>query len=273
MDYDEAIDSLVVWAQQRPEVRVLVLTGSAASGSAHPLSDRDIQVFTTDIPVLVDDESWWNRLGEVIVVERLKDGDDNPTRLVYYAGGKIDFTLLPADDFGRAVYNRPFDVLLDKDGKRAQAALRNEPDRSPTQVAFDESIHWAWAAALMTAKAIVRDEPWSAKLRDQDLKAELLRMIEWDHRTRYGMDYDTRYLGTRMRTWMDADVQRAVEGCWSGVDSADSTRALLATTDLYRRLAERTAKRLDFSVFGHERAADELRTILQVARATERVRS
>lgn len=59
----------------------------------------------------------------------------------------------------------------------------------------------------MCAKATVRDELWAAKFRDQDLNARLLQMIEWDHRARYGADYDTRYLGTRMTTWMDPDVR------------------------------------------------------------------
>ncbi|WP_051133275.1 aminoglycoside 6-adenylyltransferase [Nocardia paucivorans] len=142
-----------------------LLTGSAAQGADHPLSDRDIQVFTTDIAALLEDESWWERLGEVLVVERLEDGDGNPTRLVYYAGGKLDFTLLPADDLGGRFYGRPFRVLLDKDSIAGTASHRPLVASAPKAGEFWESVNWAWAAALMEAKAIVRDEPWSAKLR------------------------------------------------------------------------------------------------------------
>lgn len=123
-------------------------------------------------------------------------------------------------------------------------------------------MNWAWAAALREAKAIVRDEPWSAKLRDQDLEAELLRMIEWDHRARYGGDFDTRYLGTRLRSWMDSDVQDELEHCWSGFSVRETERALLATVGLYRRLAERAAERLDFADFDHGRVRAELHAIL-----------
>ncbi|MBN6042189.1 aminoglycoside 6-adenylyltransferase [Amycolatopsis sp. 195334CR] len=263
MDYGQALSALVSWAEGRREVRTLVLTGSAAAGSAHPLSDRDVQVFTTDPAALLDDESWWAGLGEVLVVERLEDGDGNPTRLVYYAGGKIDFTLLPAGALENKTYDRSYTVLLDKDGSAATTSLVPEEVAAPSREEFDESVHWAWAAALMTAKAIVRDEPWSAKLRDQDLKEELLRMIEWDHRARYGPAFDTRYLGTRLRAWMDEDVQAELEQCWSGFGAPETERALLATVTLYRRLAERTAGRLGFPVFGHERVAAELHTILR----------
>ncbi|MEV3966105.1 hypothetical protein AB0M34_35450 [Nocardia sp. NPDC050193] len=39
--------------------------------------------------------------------------------------------------------------------------------------------------------------------------------------------------------------------------------ALLTTVGRYRRLAERTAQRLDFAVFDHDRAAVEMDTILR----------
>ncbi|WP_063054042.1 aminoglycoside 6-adenylyltransferase [Nocardia arthritidis] len=263
MDYGDVLSALVSWAEACSGVRALVLTGSAAEGTDHPLSDRDIQVFATDVPALLEDESWWERLGEVLVVERLEDSDGNPTRLVYFGGGKLDFTLLPAEDLGGRVYERPFMVLLDKDGTAGTASYRPLVASAPGAGEFWESVNWAWAAALMEAKAIVRDEPWSAKLRDHDLKAELLRMIEWDHRARYGGDFDTRYLGTRLRSWMDSDVQAELEHCWSGFGVREAARALLATVGLYCRLAERTARHLDFAVFDHERVAAELQTILR----------
>jgi len=263
MDYGVAMSALVSWAEVRPDVRGLGLTGSAAQGNAHPLSDRDIQVFTTDIPALLEDESWWVCLGDVLVVERLEDGDGNPTRLVYYTGGKLDFTLLPAPSLNGRTYERPYTVLLDKDGTADTTSYRSERAAAPTAGEFRESVNWAWAAALMAAKAIVRDEPWSAKLRDQDLKEELLRMIEWDHRARHGGDFDTRYLGTRLRHWMDNDVQAELERCWSGLGARETEQALLATVSLYRGLAERTARHLDLPLFDHERVAAELHTILR----------
>ncbi|NLU68177.1 aminoglycoside 6-adenylyltransferase [Streptomyces sp. HNM0574] len=262
MDYTAALAALTKWAESTPAVRALVLTGSAAQGTEHRLSDRDVQVFTRDGDGLLADESWWRGLGDVLAVERLEDGDGNPTRLVYYAGGKLDFTLLEAGELKGRAYEGPYRVLLDKDGHAATAALRPEPDGPPTAEEFDESVNWAWAAALMEAKALVRDEPWSAKLRDQDLKEQLLEMIEWDHRARHGEEFDTGILGAGMRRWMDEDVQQALRHCWSGLDARESARALAATAGLYVALAERTAARHGFPAFDHERAHAELRSLL-----------
>ncbi|MCP9945971.1 aminoglycoside 6-adenylyltransferase [Streptomyces somaliensis] len=266
MDYTAALAALVEWAESAPAVRALVLTGSAAQATEDRLSDRDVQVFTSNTAVLLEDESWWRRLGEVLVVERLEDGEGNPTRLVYYVGGKFDFSLLPAEKLGGRGYDRPYRVLLDKDGLAATTALRPGRAEPPSAEEFDESVNWAWAAALMEARAIVRDEPWSARLRDQDLKEQLLEMIEWDHRARYGAAFDTHHLGARMRRWMDRDVQRALRRCWSGADPREAAQALLATVELYVELAGRTAVRYGFPVFDHERVGAELRSVLDELR-------
>ena len=89
----------------------------------------------------------------------------------------MDFTLIRIDE-ERGVYDRPFTVLLDKDEVAGDFTLCAPTVVGPTQAVFDESANWAGAAVLMTAKAIMRDEPWSVMMRDADFKVELLRMID-----------------------------------------------------------------------------------------------
>lgn len=262
MNYEAVVDRLITWALERHDVRALVLTGSAASGTEHPLSDRDIEVFASAPAVLLDDESWWKDLGEVLVVERLINGDGDPTRLVYYVGGKLDFTILSNDALRGRRYARPFHVLVDKDGSALTASGPEPHPPPPTPEELVESMHWAWAAALMCGKAIVRDELWAAQLRDRDLKDELLRMVEWDHHVRYGTDVDTKFLGRGLRQWMDDDVCNALEHCWGRFDVDDMRRALLATVNLYVRIAARTQQRLGAPPFDHGKIRCELDKIL-----------
>jgi aminoglycoside 6-adenylyltransferase len=100
-------------------------------------------------------------------------------------------------------------------------------------------MNFFFAAALMCAKAIVRGELWPATIRDRDLKQELLTMIEWDHKTRYGWDYDTWYDGKYLGKWADPDVQVALASCWARFDAVDMKRALIASLDLFETLADR----------------------------------
>lgn len=262
MDYLKVIADLTEWARHTDSVRAVVMTGSAAANDTHPLSDRDIEIFTTDVPGLLADESWWSGLGEVLVVERLENPGWHPTRLIYYAGGKLDFTLIPAAGLAGIVRQRPFQVLVDKDGVASSLPCTSPQGEQPDAVQFDECIHFAYAAALMCAKAIVREELWSAKIRDSDFKEQLLTMIEWDHRARYGLDFDTRYLGTRMNDWADADVCAALLSCWGHFDAEDTMVALRNSIDLFAKLATRTASILDLPGFDHRRLAAEVETIL-----------
>jgi aminoglycoside 6-adenylyltransferase len=265
VDYDLAIRSVLTWATQNENVRAVVLTGSAASRAEHPLSDRDIELHVRNTELLEDDDSWWLNLGNVLAVERLENGDDQPTRLVYYVGGKLDFTLVDVAD-AAGEYDRPFQILLDKDGLTASFSLREHEPKLPDQQQFDECCNWASAAALMAAKAIVRDEPWSAITRDSDLKSELLRMIEWDHNIRYGTTRDVRYLGTRMRQWMDEDIQARLDRCWAPFGDS-SGQALIATLALFQELADRIATATNLGPFHHTAVGEEVDRILTANRA------
>lgn len=262
MDYDVAIERLLRWAGATDDVRAAVLTGSAAAGRTHPLSDRDIELHVRDPGAVLDDESWWRSLGAVLAVEELEDAEGHDTRLVHYVGGKLDFTIVPVDEVSALRYDRPFSVLLDKDGLTDGLTVEAPDEAPPTQEEFDEAMHWAWAAALMVARAIVRDEPWSVKVRDHDLKNGLLRVVEWDHRARHGSAVDVRHLGTRMPSWMDPDVQERLERCWAAFSLPESAEALRATTALFVELATRTAERLGLDPFAHGPASDELERLL-----------
>lgn len=107
-------------------------------------------------------------------------------------------------------------------------------------------MHWAYAAALMSAKALVRGELWRAKFRDNDLKEHLLTMIEWEHWAHYGNQYDPRYLATRMNECMDEDIREELASCWGRFNPLDSVLALRITLALYRRVSERASRAYGF---------------------------
>lgn len=272
MDYNSVLKSLLAWADRTETVRCVVLTGSAVSATAHPLSDRDLELHVRNTEILERDDSWWSALGDVLAVERLENGNDQPTRLVYYVGGKLDFTLV--DIRGeRGAYDRPFEVLLDKDGDAAGFRIDAPPHVPVDQDAFNECLNWGYAAAFMIAKAVVRDEPWTVKVRDHDLKNELLRIIEWDHMARYGDRIDVRYQGTRMRGWMDVDIQQRLNACWASFDLSDSRKALIASLALFGEMATRTAKTAGLEDFDHEAMQTEVSNILSTAANGELRRS
>jgi aminoglycoside 6-adenylyltransferase len=265
LDHRAVLERIVDWAEADPNIRASALTGSVARDPAavDAEADLDVELYVTDPSLLLQDDTWYHQFGEVLVVEALENPGWHPTRLIYYSDGKIDFMIAPASILSRSVeYTRPFRILLDKDGAakwfQRTSGVGEHP---PTAAAFLECVHWFYAAAIMWAKYLARDDPWAAKLRDWDSKQLLLTMLEWDHRARKGWDYDTWYLGVHLRDWVDADLLGPISACWSGFSRQESLQALQASLSLFGMLSMRTATALGLAPFdatGVHRRIDQL---------------
>ncbi len=253
MDHRAVLEHVVEWAQSDHNIRASVLTGSLARDpdAADAEADLDVELYVTDPLLLLQDDTWYHQFGEVLVVEALENPDWHPTRLVYYADGKIDFMIGPATVLqGSVEYDRPFRILIDKDGAgRAFQRTTGVEAQRPTSAEFLECVHWFYAAAIMWAKYVARDDPWAAKQRDFFSKELLLMMLEWDHKARKGWDYDTWYLGVHLREWVDAELLGPIDACWSGFSRPDSVRALRASLFLFDVLSTRTAIALSITPF------------------------
>lgn len=192
MNQEATVAQIARWAVADENIRTVLVTGSAARGDHDALSDVDVELYLRDPNALLHSRAWYEQFGEVLAVEELDNADWMPTRLLYLVDGKIDFALGDTASLGSYRYSRPFRVLIDKDDHGSRLST-TPPQRSapPTVDDYQECVNWFAAAALMQAKLIVREEPWAAKYRDWDLKQQLLRMLEWEHRCRHGWEYDT----------------------------------------------------------------------------------
>jgi aminoglycoside 6-adenylyltransferase len=265
MNHRAVLDRLVAWAEADENIRAVVLTGSVARDpdAVDEDADLDIELYVTDPAPLLQDDAWYHQFGEVLVVEALENPGWHPTRLVYYADGKIDFMIAAVAVLTEAVdYDRPFRLLIDKDGLgRAFRFISGPGSRPPTPAEFLECVHWFHAAIIMWAKYLKRDDPWSARHRDWESKTVLLTMLEWDHKARKGWEYDTWYLGAHLREWVDPDLLDDIAACWSGFGREESVRALRASLDLFELLSSRTAAALGwvpFDVTGVRRRVEHL---------------
>jgi aminoglycoside 6-adenylyltransferase len=253
MDHRVVLANVVEWARSDENIRASVLTGSVArdAEAVDKEADLDVELYVTNPSLLLQTDSWYHQFGEVLVVEALENPGWHPTRLIYYADGKIDFMIAPVTILRSGVqYDRPFRVLLDKDGAASafQRTTRAE-ELPPPSAEFLRCVHWFYAAAIMWAKYLARNDPWAAKQRDWSSKTLLLTMLAWDHKTRKGWDYDTWYSGVHLRDWVDADLLDPIAACWSGISRAESLQALHASLALFDQLSTRTATALGIAPF------------------------
>lgn len=272
MDQERILEDVRRWASTDENVRLVVLTGSVAreGHAADELSDLDIELYVLDTAPLLNHGDWYQRFGQVLVVEELENPDWHPTRLIYYVDGKIDFMIAQVETAkGGIGYTRAYRVVVDNDGLADHLHLTSDPKaHPPTAAEFGTCINWFYAAALMCAKCIARNEPWMAKVRDWDLKTELLRMVEWDHRSRYGWDLDTWDNGAHMREWMDSEIAGALGACWAGFSGQEMAGALSASVELFDSLSRRTAIALGIEPFDRASVVQEIDRVLRLAGRT-----
>jgi aminoglycoside 6-adenylyltransferase len=268
MDQSATLEQVLNWARSDENVRALVLTGSVASGEEDERSDLDIELYVADQSPLLNGKGWYPRFGEVLVVEELENPGWYPTRLVYYTQGKIDFTVAPVSALASGIaYTRPFKVLVDKDDLGSAATRVPARTDPPSADEFARCVNWFYAAAIMWGLHLSRADPWAVKIRDRDAKEQLLAMIEWDHKARYGFDYDTFFGGAHLQEWTDPDIREAIPKCWSDFSIDHSTEALMATLDLFAMLSRRTAAALGFSEFDDSGVRRRVELLLRDDRA------
>jgi predicted nucleotidyltransferase len=256
------LDDVVAWAAEDPNVRLVVVTGSFARGEHDELSDLDIELYVRDASLLLEETDWYQRLGDVLVVEALENPGWHPTRLVSFVDAKIDFMIAPMSALAEgAAYDGPFTVVLDKDGHgdRLEPVIGVSP---PSAEQFRTCIEWFFAAALQYSKAVARDDPWPIKTRDADLKRLLLQMLEWDFGVRNGWSAYPPHNGSRVGSWTTPDLAAALGACWADFSTTASADALQESIGVFTVVTQRVADALGFDRQTGERAAAEVDRIL-----------
>src|SRR5687768_11224427 len=97
---ERALDRIVSWARDEPEIGRVVLVGSRArTPPPDDLADVDVQVYAAAPERLANDLGWLSRIGDasVCVRDRYRDGGGEVrTRLVIFSDGvKVDFAFYP----------------------------------------------------------------------------------------------------------------------------------------------------------------------------------
>ena len=104
-----------------------------------------------------------------------------------------------------------------------------------TNMVNDFFFHTVWAA-----KKILRGELWTAKMCiDAYLKNYLLKIIEMYSASKN--DVDVWHTGRFLDRWAEKDILKNLEKCFAHYDKEDMMTALLATEELFSRLACQTA--------------------------------
>jgi aminoglycoside 6-adenylyltransferase len=265
---EQLLERILTWTEAQSDVSAVAVVGSRARTDppADVWSDLDLILIVDDPEPYLSTTDWLAQVGRVWLSfpERTDTGQATEHRVLFEGGLDVDFIPIARDDVPRAFQVSPLAdivrgglrVLLDKDGALSALTVpAAEPSRPPAQAQYLEVVHDFLFHAVWTVKKLRRGELWVAKsCCDVYMKRLLLRMIEWHARAMHGWCHDTRYGGRFLERWAALQVVVALRRTYAHYDEQDLWRALRATMDLFRWLAQETAECLDYP---YPTAADE----------------
>lgn len=259
--YQQIEQRFIEWGQEQADVHVAYVAGSRAQldHAADEYSDLDILLYVDDPRQYLNENNWIRNFGSLTTAIPFQNGGGGLEWLSLFEGGyQVDFVIDSLTVFQeQAAKGVPLDwfrrgsrILLDKTGtaQRLIPEQFEKMDSSPiTAEGFAFTVNTFWFLAIYLAKQIVRNELWTAKLRDAECKQVLLQTIEWYEKMVHGESYDTWHAGRFISEWVDQDVFQQLNGVFGRFNAADSWRALQETITLYEDLSRKLAAHYDYS--------------------------
>lgn len=268
-------ERILPWAEQEENVRAIAIIGSTVRPDrpGDEWSDMDLVILARDRSRIVDDTAWLNSVGPWWVTLRHQGPlHDLPVRQVVFEGG-VDFDIVPVpagelakrieeDSEGMSMALGPaLRIVLDKDGELAATTMPKAPRTAPEivlQDQFDWVVNDFLFQCVYTTKHLRRGEIWLAK-DDVDcyMRGQMLRMIEW-HARATGDERTVTWSGARyLERWADPEIVGSLAPTFAAYDEAGVASALVASLELFQRIALATAERLGYSYPTERHAAIE----------------
>ncbi len=260
-------DAFLSWAGKTDDIRAAFIVGSRArtDHSADKWSDLDIILYANNHEFYIYNTDWLETLGSIWATFVYHTSSGEPERLTVFEGGyqvdivfhsSNDLRLMAKDRITPDSFYRGVRVLVDKDNVSGYIvpSVFKPKSSAISETAFIQTINMFLFASVYIAKQIFRGELWTAKTKENDLRALLLQMMEWHAKAMHGNDHDVWHAGRFLHEWVDQNTLEELKNTYSLYEKADSFRALLAAMNLFRRLSVETANKLRLS---YPKEADE----------------
>ena len=262
---DPIIEKLIAIGEKYDSIRAMVMTSTRCNPDAQMdvFSDYDIEIFTEDPDQFGETDEWFESLGPVLIVQRLRQGWGEPqfrgwSRLVVYEDGtRVDFQVTNLHHLKKAVeslsdgYDIGYKVLLDKDGL---AASLNPPTYRafipgvPSEQSYSTRVNDFWWDSTCVAKFLWRDDLLAVKfMLEGDLIHLYLReMLEWTIEIERGWNWRPGHYGRDIKKALDPETYRELAEIYGGGDIEELWESLFRTTALFRKVAIRVGEALGY---------------------------
>lgn len=282
--YEQLIERLIVWAKNRRDIRAAIIIGSRARQDeiTDEWSDLDIMLVARNPRLYLETTDWLDHIGKHwLTCEIPTPTGEQRARIARFEGdAQIDFIIIPSrgirlaglllrflarypqgkrylpgrlcaqlDAFSETL-SQGVRILVDKDGvwsPLVRLQVQCPLPAPPTESEFRNLVNSLWLWSIWSARILKRGELWRAKYNcDHEIKAMILQMLEWHARAKHGWDHRTWYDGRFLERWAEPDVFMELRSTFAHYDEENTRQALLATVNLFRRLAAETSELLKY---------------------------
>lgn len=191
MNNDQVLEQLFALAEERTDIRIMVLNGSLVNPNVSPdrFQDVDVTFFVSDVASFITDRSWIDRFGDVLIMQT-PDESPSQTRYERFAflvqfteGHRIDLTVRPARLAREAIAEDSLSlVVLDKDETAGSPVPSDETYRVKRPSTFDYAACWNefWWVSLYVVKGLKRNQLLYALDHVTIMRDMLRQMMAWD---------------------------------------------------------------------------------------------
>ena len=262
-------ERIIQWAKSQAEIRAALLTSTRAVPNAQVdvLSDHDVILVVQDIRPFVQDRTWIDDFGKVLVVywdpvhPDPDFGDEIIANVTQYASGlKLDFTVWPVSLFEKVAaasalpveLDAGYRILLDKDGLTTSMPPptgRAYIPKPPSREAYLTWINDFFSDAPYVAKCLWRGELLPVKwCLDYDMKHIYLRqLLEWRAQMDHHWSAPIGSLGKGLKRYLPPDIWEELEMTYADAQVQDNWLALANTMALFRRVAVEVGEHLGYA--------------------------
>lgn len=266
---DPMIDELAQWAEDREDVRLLILTSTRAipGGYVDAYSDYDVIVVVNAVKPMVEDTTWQEHFGDVLIsywdplnVDP-RSGAESVSNITNYVNGlKIDFSLWSPQHYIDVTtgpepdeeLDAGYHVVLDKDGLTThlpEPTFTAYIPQRPDEATYLRLITDFLIGVPYVAKGLIRDQLLPTKwVLDFDMRFNyLVPMLEWRVECDHDWTLKSGNLGKGLKAHLPDDVWTTMEQTFTGAEPEGNWDALFAMIALFDRVAREVADLLGFA--------------------------
>lgn len=278
---EEKLEQIIHWAENNPDIRVVLLTSSLVNPYApvDDFSDLDIELVFENRTIYESGNEWIKLFGDPISMieedDHVFEGKHAMKMVLYKDHVKVDFKLYQVAEFIEEInqetlpgdWDVGYKVLLDKDNltkNLKSPTYHSIMIQKPTEKEFRQLINDFWWDTTYVGKCLKRGDIFYAKFMSENILRTdyFVPLIEWYIAGNHNWNnITTNKHGRLFKKYLSADLWNKVEKTFSGSGIEENWNALFAYADLVHELGTSLAEKLHFIY--PEKLEDEIRNYLK----------